>query len=166
MMQIDAAAEVEPLDPDIFGEASPCFGCAPHHPIGFKLRFERIGEVVRTRFTPDARYQGPPGIFHDGLVTTLADEIAAWTVLGLRHCFGFTAALSGRLVHPVRIEDEVVGLGRIEADRRRLLEIEVELQQAGRVAFRGSFTFALLDEAGATRLLGELPEAWKPFCRR
>ena len=36
-----------------------------------------------TTFTPDDRYQGPPGIMHGGLVTTLADEVAAWAIIGV-----------------------------------------------------------------------------------
>lgn len=154
------------LDPEIFGSDSPCFGCSPHHPIGFKLRFERAGDRVRTTFVPDDRLQGPPGVMHGGLVTTLADEIAAWTVIGLKERFGFTAALSAKLHRPVRVGLPVTGEGRITADKTRIVTIEVTLEQAGERAFSGEFTFVLLDTAGAERLLGgPLPEAWARFAR-
>lgn len=155
-----------PLDPELFGSESPCFGCSPHHPIGFKLRFERVGDRVQTTFVPDARLQGPPGVMHGGLVTTLGDEIAAWTVIGLKERFGFTAALSAKLHRPVRIGVPVMGAGRIVTDKTRLLTIEVTLEQSGERAFTGEFTFVLLDAAGAERLLGgPLPEAWARFAR-
>src|SRR3954468_5758461 len=130
-----------PLDPEIFGKEQPCFGCSPTHPIGFHLRFTQRGDEVVTRFTPDERYQGPPGVMHGGLVTTLADEIAAWTIVALKGRFGFTVALEARLSKAVRIGVEVEGRGRIESETSRFTKIAVELHQAGAVAFRGVFTF-------------------------
>jgi acyl-coenzyme A thioesterase PaaI-like protein len=155
-----------PLDPALFGEEQPCFGCSPTHPFGFHLHFAKQGAEVVTRFTPGEQYQGPPGIMHGGLVTTLADEIAAWTVVALKGRFGFTVALEARLSRAVRIGVEIEGKGRIESDSPRFTKIAVELHQAGAVTFRGVFTFAVLDEAAAVRLIGgPLPEAWKKLAR-
>src|ERR1035437_4604721 len=97
------------LDPNAFGPGQPCFGCSPDHPIGFRLRFAREGDEVRTTFVPTVQYQGPPGIMHGGLVMTLADEIGAWTIIGLLEKFGFTAQVSGKLRKPVRIGRELIG---------------------------------------------------------
>jgi len=154
------------LDPNPFGENHPCFGCAPEHPIGFRLRFAREGDEIVTRFVPGDQYQGPPGIMHGGLVTTLADEIAAWTVIGLLEKFGFTASLSARLARPVRTGVEVEGRGKIEEESSRIVKVAVRLIQGGADAFTGSFTFALLDRAGAERVLGgPLPASWQRFAR-
>lgn len=161
--------DTEHLDHELFGPGSPCFGCAPHHPTGFRLRFAREGEGdaarVVTRMTPGEAYQGPPGIMHGGLVGTLADELAAWTVIGLRARMGFTASYEGRLLKPVRIGREVVGTGRIARETPRVLDLEVVLEQGELTCFRGTFTFVLLDKAGAERLLGALPPEWERFCR-
>ena len=158
-------AEV-PLDPHTFGTEQPCFGCAPAHPIGLRLRFWRDGDEVITRFVPQPNWQGPPGILHGGLAMAAADELAAWTIIGLKGRLGFTASASTRLRRPLRIGVEVVGRGRIVRDVGRVLEIAVGLSQEGAEALSGDFTFALLDESGATRLLGApLPESWKKFCR-
>ncbi|MEM9067374.1 MAG: PaaI family thioesterase [Myxococcota bacterium] len=154
------------LDGSLFGEGQPCFGCAPDHPIGFRLSFERQGEEVVTHFTPGERYQGPPGIMHGGLVMTLADEIAAWTLVGLRERFGFTTKVEGRLKAAVRTGTPVVGRGRIAADKRRMFDIHVEISQGDALCFEGEFRFVVLDQKGAERLLGgPLPEAWKRFGR-
>ena len=153
-------------DGSIFGDQSRCFGCSPSHPSGLKLSFERHGDAVHTRFTPGLDHQGPPGIVHGGLVATIADELAAFTVVVLRGQMGFTAAFQGRLRGPLRVGKELTGIGRIAADRRRIVEIEIELAQEGATRFEGSFTFALLDVSGAERLLeAPLPEAWRRFCR-
>jgi acyl-coenzyme A thioesterase PaaI-like protein len=154
------------LDTNPFGDDHPCFGCAPAHPIGFRLRFAREEDEIVTRFVPGIDYQGPPGIMHGGLVTTLADEIAAWTVVGLLGKFGFTAQLSARLARPVRIGVEVLGRGKIEEESSRIVRVAVRLVQGGVDAFTGHFTFALLDRSGAERLLGgPLPESWQRFAR-
>jgi acyl-coenzyme A thioesterase PaaI-like protein len=154
------------LDPRVFGEASLCFGCGPSHPIGFRLTFERDGDDVVTRMVPGERYQGPPGIMHGGLVATLADEIAAWALIGLRGKFGFTVAMSTRLSRAVRVGREVEGRARIARDLRRLYDVEVSLRQDGEEALRGEFRFAVLDAGGAEKLLGgPIPEAWRRFCR-
>jgi acyl-coenzyme A thioesterase PaaI-like protein len=154
------------LDPELFGRDQPCFGCSPTHPIGFRLRFTREGDEVTTRFTPGEQYQGPPGIFHGGLVASLADEVGAWTVVGLLEKFGFTAQMSGTLHKPVRVGREVVGRGRIEKATTRTVRVGIRLVQDGADAFTGSFVFALLDVAAAEKLLGgPIPDAWRRFSR-
>jgi acyl-coenzyme A thioesterase PaaI-like protein len=157
------------LDPETFGRDQPCFGCSPSHPTGLRLKFERRGEVVCTRFTPGERHQGhqgPPGLLHGGLAMTLADELAAWTVVGLKQRLGFTAAFEGRLRKPIRIGVPVDGRGEMLRDAGRVLKIGVTLEQESQHVFEGQFTFALLDQSGVERMLGgSLPEAWKRFCR-
>lgn len=154
------------LDGRLFGPDQPCFGCAPEHPVGFRLAFEREGEGVVTRLVPDDRYQGPPGIMHGGLVMAFADEIAAWTVIAATGTFGFTTSIDGKLERPVRVNAEAIGRGRVVRNVRRIVVVEVTVEQGGERCFRGELRFVLLDEAGAERLLGRpLPEAWRKFGR-
>jgi len=158
--------EEVPLDCELFGKEQPCFGCGPSHPIGFHLRFARRGEQVVTRFTPGEQYQGPPGLMHGGLVTTLADEIAAWAIISSKGRFGFTVDIKARLCKPVRIGVEVEGTGRIVKDNPRVVRTMVELHQDGALCYHGEFTFALLGESAAEQLLDRpLPEQWKRFAR-
>jgi len=154
------------LGPHTFGQDQACFGCGPGHPIGFHLEFEREGERVETRFVPGVNHQGPPGILHGGLVTTLADELAAWTIVAQKGQLGFTAAIDARFHRPIRIGRVVRGVGWVVEDGGRVVKVEVILEQDGARAYRGLFTFAVLDRSGAERLLeAELPEAWARFCR-
>jgi acyl-coenzyme A thioesterase PaaI-like protein len=155
-----------PLDGSIFGPGQPCFGCAPDHPIGFRLKLEREGEEVVTRFTPGDKYQGPPGVMHGGLVMTLVDELGAWSTIALKEKFAFTSHFDGRLKAPVRIGQEVVGRARITKDSTRVVKVGVTLHQNDVLTFEGELTFVLLDQSGAEKLLGgPLPESWKRFSR-
>jgi acyl-coenzyme A thioesterase PaaI-like protein len=154
------------LDPHTFGPGQPCFGCSQDHPVGFRLRFAREGDEVVTRFVPGDRYQGPPGIMHGGLVTTLADEVAAWAVVGLLGKFGFTAQMHTKLLRPVRIGVELEGRARIFRETSRTVRVDVRLLQSDAEACTGEFSFVLMDQSGAERMLGgPVPEAWKRFCR-
>lgn len=155
-----------PLDGHLFGPGQPCFGCSPDHPLGFRLTFERDGDEILTRFTPDARYQGPPGIMHGGLVGTLADEVAAWALIGILGKFGFTASFEARLLGPVRIGIPVEARSRIVKDHRRLVDVGVTIRQRDVDVYRSDLRFAVLDKGGAERMLGrEVPEEWSRFCR-
>lgn len=103
---------------------------------------------------------------HGGLVTTLADEVAAWAVIGILEKFGFTARLIGRLHKPVRINIPIDARAKIGRNTPRLVESEVRLAQNGEDHFTGVFSFVLVDQFSAEKLLGgPLPEAWKKFCR-
>ncbi|GAB4195891.1 MAG: hypothetical protein OHK0013_02510 [Sandaracinaceae bacterium] len=170
-MTLDVAPEI--LDGHMFGAGQPCFGCSPDHPFGFRLKFEREaatddgrGERIVTRFTPADRYQGPPGIMHGGLVSTLADEVAAWALIGLRGKFGFTVSFDAKLRKAIRVGVPLVGRSWIVKDHRRLLDVGVEIEQEGEVGYAGELRFVLLDKKGAERMLGQtLPPSWERFCR-
>jgi acyl-coenzyme A thioesterase PaaI-like protein len=103
---------------------------------------------------------------HGGLIMTLADELAAWTILGVLGKFGFTAELKARLRKPVKIGAEVTGSGTITRPGSRVVVVKAELEQAGQRVFDGEVGFVLVDASGAERLLGApLPSGWKQFCR-
>lgn len=159
-------ADVEALDGSIFGDDQPCFGCSPSNPFGMKLRPVREGREVTVSYTAPPEFQGPAGVMHGGLVTTLADELAGWVVIGVRKQFGFTGAIEARLLKPVRIGVEVLGRATIVSESSRLLKIDVRLRQEGAEVYRGLFSFVVLDEAGTERVMGmRLPEAWRKFAR-
>lgn len=162
----DAQPVSPPLDGHLFGPGQPCFGCGPDHPYGFRLRFEREGDEIVTRFTPGERYQGPPGIMHGGLVSTLADEVAAWAVIGIAGKFGFTATFDAKLHLPVRVGVPLEGRSWVIKDARRILDVGVRIVQSGKDAMTGTFRFVVLDKGGAEKMLGgPIPESWHRYCR-
>jgi acyl-coenzyme A thioesterase PaaI-like protein len=103
---------------------------------------------------------------HGGLAMTLADEVGAWTLIGLLEKFGFTARFAAKLRKPLRIGQEVVARGRISKPGERVVTVNVVLQQTEEMAMEAELDFVLLDASGAERLLGmPLPDAWRVFCR-
>jgi len=154
------------LDGTIFGPGQPCFGCGPDHPSGFRLEFDTEDDEVVTRFLPTEHFQGPPGIMHGGLVATLGDEIAAWSIIALHGKFGFTAQMTCKLHKPVRIGVPVIGRGAIVKAAHRIVRARARIIQEGVDAFTGDYTFVILDRVAAEKMLGgPLPEAWNKFAR-
>lgn len=155
-----------PLDRFAFGEAQTCFGCGPHHTRGLQMTFAVEGEEVVTRVTPDVIYEGPPGMVHGGIQSTLADELAAWTLIGLRGRMGFTFSMQLRLLRPARLGVELVGRGRVVDEREGAYTLRVAFQQDGKTTLTGKVIYVVPTIEAAERTLGRsLPEVWRRFAR-
>lgn len=157
---------VSPLDGTLFGPEQQCFGCAPHHPAGFHLAFTTDGDDVVTTMVPQPHHQGPLGLMHGGLISTLADEAAAWAVLAGTGKFGFTTSFEAKLHKGVRVGLEVEARARLTKTSSRIVKATCEIRQGGELCFTGDFTFVLLERGAAEKLMGgPIPEAWARFCR-
>jgi acyl-coenzyme A thioesterase PaaI-like protein len=170
-----------PLDGNAFGEDQLCFACGPHHPHGFRLRFEaregmwdavndETSQWVESAFTPRELDQGAPGVMHGGLVTTIADEVGVWALVVLLGKFGFTTEMHCKFPNPIRVGIPAVARARVLQDSTRIMRVEVQIHQTledcTRLCFNGQFHFIWMDEKMAERTLGKpLREEWKRFCK-
>jgi len=153
------------LDPFAFGAEQQCFGCGPHNHGGLKLRFERDGEEVITHWTPVPPYEGPPGLLHGGIQATLADELAAWAIVGLRGKMGLTSSMQLRLFRGARLGVVLEGRAKIVAEAEDVVTVEVKFTQENQQIFGGRISFRLLAKDSYERVVGKpLPEAWARFC--
>jgi uncharacterized protein (TIGR00369 family) len=162
-----AGGEPVELDPlATFGPEQRCFGCGPTNPVGMRLRFWREGNEVVTRLRARDGWEGPPGVLHGGLQAALADEIGAWTLVGLRGRFGLTVSLQLRYLHPARTDLEIEGRGSIVEEDGRSAVVRLALRQDGKRLLAGTATYSLPTVATAERILGRaLPDAWRALAR-
>jgi len=154
---------VEPLDRYTFGRTQTCFGCGPHNPHGLRLRFEREGDVVRTRFNLGPGFDGPPGILHGGLQAMIADEIAGWTLVGLKGRIGLTTSMQVRYIQSLHLGEDILGEGRITSEAEGIATVTVTLKQGERAGCVVRASFAMVDVAKMTEVLGTMPEGWDRF---
>ena len=56
-----------------------CFGCGARNMAGLRLRFHTEGDTIVTEYTPEAAFQGFPGVVHGGILATLLDEALSRT---------------------------------------------------------------------------------------
>lgn len=157
---------MEPLDPLTFGPDQQCFGCGPTNHTGMQLRFFRDGDEVVTTFEAREGWEGAPGVVHGGLQATLADEIGAWTVIGLKGCFGFTSSLNLRYLRPARSHLPIEARGVIVDDLGSRVKVRITLTQGGDKLVAGTATYVLPTRDMAEKILdGPLPPAWEHLTR-
>lgn len=130
-----------------------CFVCGRQNPIGLSVSFrlEENGDVV-TEFTPQAHHQGYPGVCHGGILYALLDETIGRATYrnGL---MTVTGSMEIRYRKPVPIGSRVRLLGRLVADRGRLLEGEGEaVLEDGSVAAEARGKFLPLSQEDQERV--------------
>ncbi len=158
------ADQIEVLDPYTFGRTQTCFGCGPHNEHGLRMRFEREGDVVRSRLNLGPGYDGPPGILHGGLQAMIADEVAGWTLVGLRGRIGLTTSLQIRYIGSLRLGQEIVAEGRISSEVEGYTTVQVVIKQGDKTGAMARATFGLADVSKMEEVLqGPLPEGWARF---
>jgi acyl-coenzyme A thioesterase PaaI-like protein len=87
-----------------FPEDGGCFGCSPSNGAGMRLRFQRDGMRVRSRYSIPDRFHGAPGVAHGGIVATILDEISCAAAVFLVDRFVVTGELTVRYTGPVPVE--------------------------------------------------------------
>ena len=90
-----------------------CFGCAPHNTKGLKLRIWYSKKGCTSYYNIPEEYCGFKGLAHGGIIATLLDEIAAWTIITHLLRFGITLQADVRYLKPVPTGVEIEIKGRI-----------------------------------------------------
>jgi len=127
-----------------------CFGCGQDNPIGLKLAFEWDGHTARAGFTPEAAYQGWPGLVHGGIMACLLDEGMGYAALfEVGYCV--TARMHIKLKRPAYVGEPLVITSSVKRKTRKLVETEatVSLKKDGTVVAEGTGThFIVKQERG------------------
>jgi acyl-coenzyme A thioesterase PaaI-like protein len=107
-----------------------CFGCGTLNLGGLHLHFyERSNsEGIWAPFTPSPAFEGYGGMIHGGIISTLLDEIMAWSLYHL-DIWAVTATMSTRFRKPVEIGVPVRLVGRLLRDRGRVLDVAGEVRR-------------------------------------
>ena len=111
---------------------NPCVGCGPLNPRGLQLKFEKVGEEVRSTLPVRPEWQGWPGLLHSGVLYIAMLETANWTVYGLKDRVGLPVGTSAlELKRRTRVGDIVQLTGRHVASRTGPFIIEVTASDSG-----------------------------------
>lgn len=105
-----------------------CFGCSPNNKYGLNMEFYREGEEVISFWQPESRFAGYKNILHGGIISTLADEIAAWTVSTLLNKMAVTGKLEVKFIKPTYIDKGKIKLtSKIVNEAHKTVTINVKL---------------------------------------
>jgi acyl dehydratase len=112
-------------------EPHNCFACGTLNTGGLHLDLHVDGERCWTDLSIPARFQGWDEIAHGGIVSTILDEVMAWSLVDADN-WGLTARLTIDFKRPVPLDRPIHAEGWITQARRRIVTT------AGRIVDTGS----------------------------
>ena len=101
--------------------AHNCFACGTLNTNGLGLALHLEHERSWTELTLDRRFEGWEGIAHGGIVTTILDELMAWSLVASDN-WGVTARLSVEFRRPVPVATQIHAVGWVTKARRRVID--------------------------------------------
>ena len=108
-----------------------CFACGPNNTRGLKLTFDYNNEkqLLESRMILPSDLEGWPGVIHGGIVTTVLDECAYYTILqsGDKWSTGVTTNINLDFKAPTPANEPLLAQAWIEKNRRNLLYCQARL---------------------------------------
>lgn len=98
-----------------------CFACGTLNANGLQLALHLEPERCWTGLTLDRRFEGWEGIAHGGIVSTILDEVMAWSLVATDN-WGVTTRLNVEFRRPVRVGTPIRADGWITHARRRVVD--------------------------------------------
>lgn len=140
-------------------EGYSCFACGTKNPIGLNLRFYLSGGWVCSDVYLNEHYAGWDNMAHGGIISTILDEIMAWTLLYFKRAFFVTRKMEIKYMKPVLIGVPLLARGRLGAQQKeKFITAQSELRdKTGSILSRATGEFF---EVPAERL-SVVPETLK-----
>jgi acyl dehydratase len=125
-----------------------CFACGTLNTGGLHLDLHVDGRRCWVDTAIPGRFQGWDEIAHGGIVTTILDEVMAWSLVD-HDSWGLTARLSVDFKRPVPLETPIHAEGWITEARRRVLTTAARLTNPadGSVLATAEATYVAAPEA-------------------
>ena len=96
-----------------------CFACGELNEVGLHLRLNLEPGRCWTELALPRRFEGWEGIIHGGILSTILDEVMAWSLVSHDN-WGVTARMSVDFRKPVTVGQAIRAEGWITESRRRI----------------------------------------------
>jgi len=135
-------------------EGYDCFGCCPDNPIGVHMEFYEDGDDIVSFWHPQDHYQGWINTMHGGILGTLIDEAAAWTVFRKLQTSGVTVRLDVKYHKPVMTtEKQITVRAHVTEQHRNIVQISTCIENSmGEVCVEGQATYYIFDKSKAAEM--------------
>ncbi|KPJ48933.1 MAG: hypothetical protein AMJ41_03915 [candidate division Zixibacteria bacterium DG_27] len=97
-----------------------CLVCGDKNEIGMNLPFTYDGEVARTEYTAESRFEGYKEILHGGILTALLDEVMAKAIFGKKILVA-TVEIRVKFKKPVKTGQKIRLEGKYAGERGGLI---------------------------------------------
>lgn len=122
-----------------------CFACGTDNPCGLHMEFETDGQALYSRVVLPGRMRGWRNMAHGGIISTMLDEIMAWTAIHLLQRFILTQSIRVDFLKPVTIETPLLVKGWVKervSPRKAIMTATVS-DDHGQVLAKAEGEFAL-----------------------
>lgn len=140
-------------------EGHYCFACGTANPIGLNLDFYRMGDAICTDITPGKYHEGWENMTHGGIISTVLDEIMAWTIMYSERKFFVTRKMEIKYIRPVLVGTSLTVKGLItDTSEPPKIKAKAEIRDNnGSLFVKSKGEFVLLSEEE----LSNVPEGMK-----
>lgn len=143
-----------------------CFGCGDENPHGLRLKFyarEDGSPGVQTDWIPTPMEEGYVGMVHGGLISTVCDEVMAWTCYA-EEIWGMTARLSVRFRQPVLVGQAYRATGWIVTSRGRMVDVAAAMHhgESGLMVAEATAQFLRVSDAQSTEWIRRYGRVGRP----
>lgn len=135
-----------------------CFACGSENPCGLHMTFCTDGEKLYSTVTPPAHTSGWESLLHGGIISTMLDEIMAWTAIHLLQRVILTKSMQVEFLRPIQVHTKLEVQGWVERHEDRKAWIRgVILDSKGREMAKSTGELALFapDSKTLQRILPE-----------
>jgi len=136
-----------------------CFACSQTNPWGLKLKFWISDQGCFSKCILSENYSGFTGIAHGGIISTLIDEVAAWTVIAKMGKLGFTTDMSVRYFKPVPTDAEIIVQGQILDHEKNDVNVKTSIITSDKILLAEGVCKFRLPEISTLAKLGNIDES-------
>jgi len=130
-----------------------CFGCGQENRLGLRLNIRLVGDTTECSFTPTVEFQGPPGVTHSGVVSTVLDEMMSQLIYAQLQ-LAVTRKVEVTYRRPLRIGHTYLFKAWIVKQNSRIIAARAEARDAdGNQVARARGIFAPMDEERVAKFL-------------
>lgn len=91
-----------------------CFACGKNNPESLKMTFYTYEKYLFSQVNIDENKRGWEQIVHGGIISTILDEIMAWTAIYFTKSFMLTKSININYLNSITVNSTVKSLGWIE----------------------------------------------------
>jgi uncharacterized protein (TIGR00369 family) len=142
-----------------------CFACGKNNPEGLHMKFYADEKYVFSNVYLTETKKGWEQIVHGGIISTILDEIMAWTAIYFTKQFMLTKTININYLTPLTIDSHVKAVGWIE-EQKGNKEIIMKGQlynKDNKLCAESTGNFALFSKKLAKRLKLMTPETIDQF---
>ena len=136
-----------------------CFACSRTNPVGLKLRFWISEQGCLSKCILSENYSGFTGIAHGGIISTLIDEVAAWTIIVKKKKLGFTTDMSIRYIKPVPVNTEIIIQGEIINNDDKKVNVKTSIISGNNILLAEGICKYMIPEVSVLARLGNIEES-------